>query len=77
MNNRKIFLELIVKYRIAKEIVLLKELLIKNHKLNNISIAIIFKRKKIFYKILVQNDCKNPTIWRKVNKLTILIIKIK
>jgi len=30
MNNRKIFLELIVKYRIAKEIVLLKELLFKN-----------------------------------------------
>ena len=64
-------MELIVKYRIATEIVLLKELLFKNHQLNNISIAIIFKRKKVSYKILVQNDCKNPTIWRKANKLTI------
>ena len=77
MNNRKIFLELIVKYRIVKEILLLKELLFKNRQLNNISIAIIFKRKKVFYKILVQNNCKNPTIWRKANKLTISIIKIK
>ena len=69
MINRKIFLEQRVKFKIAREIVLLKELLFKNQQLKNILIAIIFRKKKVFNQMPVQKCCKNPTIQPKVNKL--------
>ena len=47
LNNRKIFLERIVKYKIAREIVLLKELLYKSQQLKNILIAKTFRKKKV------------------------------
>jgi len=47
MINRKIFLEQRVKFKIAREIVLLKGLLFKNQQLKNILIAKIFRKKKV------------------------------
>ncbi len=48
LYDRKIFLELTVKYKSAREIILSKELFYKNQLVKNISTAKLFVKKKVY-----------------------------